>query len=266
LPFNGTKAAIGTYDFLFYGFPYIAEQFTNSVVPICIVDNDGNHDIGTGFLLGNIHTLVTARHVVENASLIQIYGKDGQIAEGIEVTYPTDKRIDVALITISNFVFEGQNPFRAEDALVLEDVMTIGYPPISGFDALQLFEVSSINNSFKFSKGKIVGKGTSYLDQIEYLIINAKVKGGNSGSPVINTKGNLVGMVVQIPIDSQDSTKLDALGYGIVIPTIEIKNLLNAPNHYPKVEHFKIDNLENGFKILNEESTYLSFLKPKKRD
>jgi len=106
----------------------------------------------------------------------------------------------------------------------------------------------SVNNSIKFSKGQIIAEDKAYIDQIDYFLINAKVKGGNSGSPVINKLGNVLGMVVQIPIDSEDSSKLDSLGYGIVTPRAEILKLINEVSK-SDVINLEVLNSSRGFYI-----------------
>lgn len=248
--FDKIKAEYGSYNFLINGFPSIAETFSDSVRPITIKKKDGTPDIGTGFLLGNHCTLITAKHVVENAELITITNTVGQIAIVDEVIFSEQENVDVAIIHINDTSFEGNKAFRFEDSQILENILTIGYPQIPGFDAFQLYEIASINNSFKFSKGQIIGKKESYLDSIEYLIINAKVKGGNSGSPVINRMGNVVGIIVQIPNDSEDLNKLDKLGYGVVTPKSEIIKIMNNYEKQESIKVHKCENIDGGFRIL----------------
>jgi serine protease Do len=242
-------AKYGTYNFLIHGFRLIAEHFKNTVRPVVITRQDDTFDIGTGFLLGNIHTFITARHVVEHAKLIQILDCNNRPVKASSVTFHQNKNIDIAIILISEHAFIKTPVFNAIDGEILEDVLTIGYPPVPGFDAIQVYEKASINNSFKFSKGQIIARDRSYLDGIEYLLINAKVKGGNSGSPVINRKGNVIGMVVQIPLDSQDASRLDSLGYGIVTPRSEIVKMLHGPSKRPDIVQCEVINLENGFTL-----------------
>lgn len=243
-------AEYGTYNFLINGFSSIANHFKNTVRPIIITKQNGDYDIGTGFLIGNIHTLITAKHIVEEAELIQIPDSDGNYINAEHIIFSKDEKIDIAIILVSNNSFLGTPHFNMKEAEILEDVLTIGYPPIPGFDSLQIYEIASVNNSFKFSKGKLIGRDTAYLDGVEYLIMNAKVKGGNSGSPVINKNGNVIGMVVQIPIDVEDSSKLDSLGYGIITPKSEILKLLNGSNHTPEITIHEVANFDNGFKII----------------
>lgn len=250
LNFDEGVANYGSYDFLINGFKSISDHFKNTVRPVIIHKEGGLIDIGTSFLLGNHNTLVTARHVVESAKLIQIPDKNNKMIDATKIIFPKNKKIDLAIILVADHSFKEIPPFNALDGEILEDVMTIGYPPIPGFDAMQVYEISSINNTFKFSRGQIVGKDKSYFEGIEYTLINAKVKGGNSGSPVINNKGNVIGVVVQIPIDSTDSTQLDRLGYGVVTPKSEIMKLLNGSDNEPEIIEYQVENLENGFRIL----------------
>ncbi len=251
LNYDQNVANYGTYNFLFYGFGYIASYFSQTVKPIIVTKMDGSIDIGTGFFLGNKSTFITARHVIDQKKLIEIPLSSGKYASVLDVTYPKDPKVDIALITVLNCMEDKFQAFNAKDAEILEEVMTIGYPPIPGFDAIQIFESMTVNNSFKFSKGKILNQSSSYLNGNEYLIINAKVKGGNSGCPVINTKGNIVGIVSEIPINSEDSSKIDSLGYGIVTPKSEIIKLLRAPNHEPAVIKLEVKRTGNGFTIVN---------------
>ena len=159
-------AKYGTYDFLIYGFSKIANHFCDSVRPIEIKKSDGSYDIGTGFLLGNGSVMITARHVVEDAESIHITAANGSNVEVSKVIFSEESKIDIALLVISNSVFSGVPGFKIKEAEILEDVLTIGYPPIPGFDAIQIYEKASINNRFKFSKGQIVGKDSSYIDGV----------------------------------------------------------------------------------------------------
>ena len=77
--FNNEAAKYGSYDFQYYGFQHISEHFSESVRPIVIQKKDKSWDIGTGFLLGNGHTMITARHVLEDAVIIQIKNLKGKL-------------------------------------------------------------------------------------------------------------------------------------------------------------------------------------------
>ena len=248
--FEQDYAEYGEYDFLVLGFSHVAAHFTNSVVPIVVKDEVGDLDVGTGFLLYNTRYLVTARHVIENKKLVQIQNNDGLYAEAEYVIYSTNEDLDVAIIVLKNDLFDGYPPFQLREAVVLEDVMTIGYPPLMHFDAFQIYETASVNNLFKFSKGQIIAKNRAFRENIEYLIINAKVKGGNSGSPVINRNGTVIGISVKMLMDNHGKND-DPLGYGIVTPATELSKYFNTTTEeFPTVK-IPVTNVEHGF-IINK--------------
>jgi serine protease Do len=63
------------------------------------------------------------------------------------------------------------------------------------------------------------------MDSQDYLLISARVKGGSSGGPVLNKKGEVVGLIANAP--STDSSEIDALGFGIAVPSPAILQFLS---------------------------------------
>jgi serine protease Do len=98
----------------------------------------------------------------------------------------------------------------------------MGFPPISGFDAMLVSDITHVNAFLKSSSGKIVAQDESYLDKEILYLFNARVKGGNSGSPLINKYGLVVGIVLQLAHDLQNPNELDKLGYGMALPAKSI--------------------------------------------
>ena len=224
--FNESDAKYGKYDFIADGFESIIDRLSPSVLPVVVEKSDGSHELGTSFIVGNNHTIFTARHVIEDMKSIRILRAGGEALPIHKIFVSNDERIDIALVftTIPNE--DNIQPLKVSTkASVLDEILSIGFPPIPGFDALKLYDVSHINSFVRLSKGRIVGSGHSYLDSQDFLLFNARVKGGNSGGPIINKYGLVVGMLVQIPISSEDSSKIDNLGYGIAVTG---KSLLDA--------------------------------------
>jgi serine protease Do len=247
IDFNEHYGKYGTYDFIVEGFGAIASHFTKSVRPIVIQDRSGKIDIGTSFLFNKSH-LLTAKHVVEHAETVKLLRPDGSPADIHSIMLSNEPNVDIAVITIEDGSFEELPPFNiTEKHTILEEVMTIGYPPIPGFDAIPIYERGSINNNFKFSRGEIVGNGESYLDGQNYFLMNAKVKGGNSGGPVINSEGFVIGMIGRIPADSADKHKLDSLGYGIVTPSIEFEKFFSDEYRKEHIFLYYGTNKQDGF-------------------
>ncbi len=70
------------------------------------------------------------------------------------------------------------------------------------------------------------------------MLITAKIRGGNSGGPIVNEEGSVVGVSCQIPNYEGDIGDYDDLGYGIVIPIkylfeiLSEKKTMNVPHDF----------------------------------
>jgi hypothetical protein len=118
----------------------------------------------------------------------------------------------------------------------LHDIVTLGYPPIAGFESILIADKSSVNSVLlRSSIGQVLAERRKYYDDIEYLLVNAKVKGGNSGGPVFDRKGRIIGIVVEISADFKNPELIDSLGYGIIIPSKYIKDFLLAVKNGEKL-------------------------------
>jgi len=223
--YNETNDRYGEYEHIAHGFKFIREKFSNSVIPIFVEKEDGSLDVGSAFFTGNKNTLITAKHVITNMKRIAICEGNKFLIHDIFVHI--DDKIDIAILLVEQKEIIDLFPFRVANAEVLDEIMSLGYPPIPSFGNMLISDISHINCELKSSAGDIVSKGDSYLDRQEYLLINAKVKGGNSGGPIVDKRGMAVGILTSIPIDSCQAKKLDPLGYGMALPAKYILNLLD---------------------------------------
>lgn len=222
----------GTFDFAALGFPEIRRHFHSSVVAIHVTKKNGEEDTGTGFLLEN-RCIVTAKHCIQSMQSVSIDGwdvariplkhiwtfKDERVSHS-----QRDKRPDLALLEFDGDPYPGIPGFQLKEAQILDDVLTMGYPHILGFPPVLISETAQIAASLKSTVGQVVAQEISYLDDQQYLLISARVKGGNSGGPVIGRDGKVVGVVAQLSAEAEG--RLDLLGYGVVIPNVPLKQLL----------------------------------------
>ncbi len=153
-------------------------------------------DVGSGFVVCNSNTIVTARHCVEGMSTITVVAGDGR-----KINVDTHKwryhpgGADVAVAIVGSSI--GQ-PFRLREPKVLDQVLTLGYPSIPSFEpplVAELAEVAAQVKPLVASVGTVTGTAVCYLDLQSYWLITAKVKGGSSGGPVIGDDGFVVGLV-----------------------------------------------------------------------
>ena len=227
--FDEKRAGYGEYEFASYGFGLVREKLGPAVRPVIVTTSSGTEDIGTCFLLGNQCTLLTARHVVEGMQRIEIPDKDGKAIHIQKLVVPEDPNLDVALV-VANAPLTDIPYFRCSDSSILDEVLCLGFPPIPGFEATLISDLATVNAEVKASAGRVVASGQSYLDRQKYFLINARVKGGNSGGPIVNHQGYVVGILVQTSMSPDDQQSLDSLGYGVATPKSEWIHLLANEN------------------------------------
>lgn len=222
----------GYYDFKYRGFVYTRDYFVNSILAIDGIRTDGEPDIGTAFYIGE-KKFVTAAHCIKDYLKFRLLKPDGSQFTLKEVWFANGydtNAYDLAVIIVDDEIEIPE--FELADPAILDDVLVIGYPPISGFNAIQTAETATVGAYQKSSTGQVVGTDRSYLLPLDFFLINARVKGGNSGGPVINNMGYVVGVVVKLPFDNQsdsNSPRYDLMGYGVCLPSKYIRQLMDTP-------------------------------------
>ena len=165
--------------------------------------------LGSGFLINRDGTILTNNHVVENAQEIVVKLESGKEYKAKLVG--RDPKTDIAVIKI-----EPQNdehlaavPLGDSDKLrVGEWIMAIGNP--FGLD-------HTVTTGIVSAKGRYIGQG-SYDNFIQ---TDAAINPGNSGGPLINMKGEVVG--INTAIFSRTGGNI---GIGFAIPINLAKELL----------------------------------------
>ena len=147
----------------------------------------GVSGLGTGFLVDDLY-IMTASHVVHTAETIMIKFSDG---EEIPADVVSDYKVaDLALLKLKWKSKSGKVLTLGDsDALKIgEQVFIIGAP---------------LGLTYSFSSGYVSGrqtsqKRTSALVKAEFIQTDASINHGNSGGPMFNTKGEVVGIVSSI--------------------------------------------------------------------
>lgn len=196
---------------LLFGFQYIADNYRDSVLKIENTDKNGQVDIGTGFLIHGStpdkNLIVTNKHVVAKYEKLRLLTPDEREIH-INLVFEDDKR-DIALIEIDRY--EAQPFYLNESTDILKEIITIGYPsiPMTKF-AYQVYHKGEVNSYIE-----------DYYDN-KFFLFSAKTSSGNSGSPIIEDTGMVLGIVTEELFEKESFYTKGKLPYYAGIPTGEI--------------------------------------------
>ena len=159
---------------------------------------DDNLSLGSGIVVDRRGYILTNEHVVINTAWIQVTLADGRTASG-EV-WGTDPSSDLAVIKVE---VDEPLPYlemgRSDDLMIGENAILIGNPFKLGHTCTAGI-ISALHRSLSVD-------GRVYRDLIQ---IDAAVNPGNSGGPLLNIRGELVGITTAL--------KKEAEGIGFAIP------------------------------------------------
>lgn len=176
---------------LFVSTAFAAQPNADGVVSIYSVNKTGR-SVGTGFFVDGNGTIVTAYHVIQGASAIEIYGSNNKLHSDPEVL-AFDPISDFAVLRVKTRV-DSYYSIRDEAPRVMDQLTVIGNP--LGFRN-QAFRANATQNGFADSKSLIgtTGRGI-YTTSIPIIPLDATVYDGMSGAPLFNSNGSVIAIVV----------------------------------------------------------------------
>jgi len=183
--------------------PTIYDQLKDSVVLI-----QTNLGLGSGFVYNMKGHIITNHHVIEDASTIQVSFLDGNVTSASVVGM--DIYSDIAVIKVDSQVTTLQPIVLGTsfDLTVGEPVAAMGNP-FGLSDTLTVGIVSSLERTLTAAENYVI---------IDIIQIDAAVNPGNSGGPLVNLNGQVVG--VNTAIQSETGT---FTGIGFAIPSDTVK-------------------------------------------
>tara|TARA_B110000003_G_scaffold235876_1_gene240293 strand:- start:341 stop:1708 length:1368 start_codon:yes stop_codon:yes gene_type:complete len=143
---------------------------------------------GSGFFISQNGYIVTNHHVIEKASEIEVeFEYRNEIKEFSAKVIQTDPTNDLAILKIDDDDFSnvGALPytFRTRSVDVGTDVFALGYPKA----------LTIMGKEIKFTDGRISSK-TGFKGDITTYQSTTPIQPGNSGGPLFDFKGNLIGI------------------------------------------------------------------------
>ncbi len=185
----------------------IASRIRPSLVKITQAGREGMDGLGSGFVVREDGLIATNLHVIGEARRLQVEMTDGSIHDVTEVT-ASDSRLDLALLRIAQ---KGLKPLPLGDSSAVqqgEPVVAMGNP-----------------EGLAFSVVEGVISATREIDGTPMLQVAVPIEQGNSGGPLLNRSGEVLGLV------TLKSIRTDNLGFAM--PVNELKRLIEKPNPVP---------------------------------
>ncbi|HEX5530198.1 MAG TPA: DegQ family serine endoprotease [Methylomirabilota bacterium] len=162
--------------------------------------------MGSGFVINPAGYIVTNNHVVDGASEISVKIDDGREMPGKVVG--RDPRTDLALLKVEATGLPVIPLGDSSELRVGEPVMAIGNP--FGLER-------TVTTGIVSATGRVIGQGP-YDDFIQ---TDASINPGNSGGPLINSRGQAIG--INAAIFSQNG---GSVGIGFAIPINQAKSVV----------------------------------------
>lgn len=149
-------------------------------------DGDAQHGLGSGVVIDEAGDILTALHVVADASTVRVTFADG--TESTATVAVTQPKIDIAVLT------SDQPPKQLFPAIlgnpgamqVGDEAYVVGNP-FGLYGSMSAGVISGFNRSFKPTSGDVELDGLIQFD--------AAVNPGASGGPLLNRAGQVIGIV-----------------------------------------------------------------------
>lgn len=186
------------------------------------------HSSGSGVVISPDGYLLTNFHMVENATNVVVTLPGGEEFEAEIVG--TDFITDLALLKLNGKYFPYAKLGNSDDLIIGESVIALGNP-FGLFDiAKQPTATAGIISAVGMNFGSQSG-GRIYKDMIQ---TDAAINRGNSGGPLVNALGEVIGINTFIFTGSQFAE--GSIGIGFAIPINIAKDIAEELKVFGKVD------------------------------
>ena len=176
----------------------------------------GSASAGTGIIVSENGYILTNKHVVEGSSDILIVTNDGNSYDNVKII-TTDPLSDIAILKISNA--KGLKAAELGDSKALN----IGQQVIAIGNALGEYD-GTVTSGIISGVGRTVNAssddGATKETLTDMIQTDAAINSGNSGGPLVNAQGQVVGVNTAVASEAQ--------GIGFAIPISSVKGILKS--------------------------------------
>jgi S1-C subfamily serine protease len=166
----------------------------------------GSDELGTGIIVDKRGDILTALHVVQGASSIKVSFADGTLANASVLAADTGD--DIAVLTPSRLPTVMAPEVLGGSPQVGDPIFVVGNP-LGLLGSLSAGVVSGLNRSFELAPGRRM------TGMIQF---DAAVNPGSSGGPLLNAKGEVVGIVTGLA-NPAGANSFAGIGFAVPIAT-----------------------------------------------
>ncbi|HVZ40819.1 MAG TPA: trypsin-like peptidase domain-containing protein [Candidatus Kapabacteria bacterium] len=210
------------------------------------------HGLGSGFIISPDGYVVTNDHVAGAASKVIVTTTDGRQYDAKIIG--SDRTADVALLKIDGKDFPYLQLGNSDDVIVGEWAIAFGNP----------FGLFDINSKPTVTVGVISNKGVDLQPQEDriyrsMLQTDAAISSGNSGGPLVNSLGEVIGINSTIYSTSQNRMGAGSIGIGFAIPINRAREIIEQLKRSGKIDR----NFWTGMRIQQVDARIAQYLKLK---
>ncbi len=191
-----------------------------SLVTVRQLSRDGGkRGTGSGFVISKEGFIVTNLHVIGEGRSIEVQFADGAVHPVVEV-HASDRHYDLAILKI-NPKGRDLKPLKVADSSKVEQgQLIVGFGAPQG---LSFSVVAGVVSAIRKLDPGFIGDGET--PDFPMLQLAMPIEQGNSGGPILNLKGEVVGVV------TLRHRVTDNLGFAV--PSNDLSALLDKPNPVP---------------------------------
>lgn len=193
--------------------------------------------LGSGFLISSDGYILTNDHVAGSAKKIVVTMTNGEKFDAEIIG--TDPTSDVALLKIKGSNFPYLKLFNSDDVIVGEWAIAFGNP----------FGLFDINARPTITVGVVSNTGVSFTqDNRVYrnmIQTDAAISSGNSGGPLVNSLGEVIGMNTVIYSTAQSGAGAGSIGIGFAVPINRVKKVVDILKRSSTIDR----NFDPGFLV-----------------
>ena len=189
----------------------IFEKSEESIVQVSVLRGESEGGMGSGFVYSDEGYVITNQHVIQDAQKVMITFLDGEAYIGNVVG--TDRDLDIAVVKVepTNTYLQPIKIGDSSELKVGEKIAAIGNPfGLSG----------SMTAGIVSQMGRLLPQETGYSIP-DVIQTDAAINPGNSGGPLINMKGEVVGINTAI-----QSATGEFSGIGFAVPSNTVKKVV----------------------------------------